>query len=389
MQGYSAVPAPYASYMYAPQGGAAYGHGAPPPLGPHQLSGSRYDPAVPPPGAYMAQLGGPPVIPPNPGGAVPRHRRLHEHDRSASDPVKKPLRSAMKRQPGTPGPGPNPNLHRSRTVPGIDPDNYRGREMKPTASQMSRGRSISGSERVRATSLSRHRSRSQSRRNYTPAHLILSLNGTCRMNLSSVIYQETVDNIRERVLTMWPDGVIFQTYRDETNEFLVQFSGTPWTARGSLGLMAMKMILELFAVLARQGYACISAIDTGHTAIFSVNQPESSAEFAMIIFSNNRRKIKLINHAHQFCESLTDLVHEQFPHRIRSASWDDSDMYQIEMKRLDFDNIADLMIATILEHASSSGLKLEGTIPLSHSGFWGFLQGRKELWIFRRLPSFS
>ena len=73
-----------------------------------------------------------------------------------------------------------------------------------------------------------------------------------RMNLSSVIYQETVDNIRERVLTMWPDGVIFQIYRDETNEFLVQFSGTPWTARGSLGLMAMKMILELFAVLARQ-----------------------------------------------------------------------------------------------------------------------------------------
>lgn len=72
------------------------------------------------------------------------------------------------------------------------------------------------------------------------------------MNLSSVIYQETVDNIRERVLTMWPDGCIFQTYRDESNEFLVQFSGNPWTAKGSLGSMAMKLILELFAVLARQ-----------------------------------------------------------------------------------------------------------------------------------------
>lgn len=103
------------------------------------------------------------------------------------------------------------------------------------------------------------------------------------MNLSSVIFQETVDNIRERVLTMWPDGVIFQTYRDETNEYLVQFSGNPWTSRSTLGQMAMKLILELFAVLARQvstpeavstlpqelsftqGYICISAIDTGHT----------------------------------------------------------------------------------------------------------------------------
>lgn len=80
------------------------------------------------------------------------------------------------------------------------------------------------------------------------------------MNLSSVIFQETVDNIRERVLTMWPDGVIFQTYRDETNEFLIQFSGNPWSAKSSLGVMAMKMILELFAVLARQVHIFISSL---------------------------------------------------------------------------------------------------------------------------------
>lgn len=73
-----------------------------------------------------------------------------------------------------------------------------------------------------------------------------------RMNLSSVIFQETVDNIHERVLPMWPDGVVFQSYRDESNEYLIQFIGNPWTARSTLGLMAMKMILELFAVLGRQ-----------------------------------------------------------------------------------------------------------------------------------------
>lgn len=94
---------------------------------------------------------------------------------------------------------------------------------------------------------------------FFPVHLLLS----SRVNLSSVMFQETVDRIRERVLPMWPDGVEFQVYRDETSEYLVKFSGNPWTARSSLGVMAMKLILELFAVLARQGYTCASSIDTG------------------------------------------------------------------------------------------------------------------------------
>lgn len=94
---------------------------------------------------------------------------------------------------------------------------------------------------------------------FFPVYLLLS----SRVNLSSVMFQETVDRIRERVLPMWPDGVEFQVYRDETSEYLVKFSGNPWTARSSLGVMAMKLILELFAVLARQGYTCASSIDTG------------------------------------------------------------------------------------------------------------------------------
>ncbi|KAL5534404.1 hypothetical protein ACEPAG_866 [Sanghuangporus baumii] len=417
-----AAPAPYAAYMYAsaPPGQNAAVYGVPPQLVPHQLShsqSSRYDPALPPPpplNAYhMSQINGPPVITPDARQPAPRPRRFMD-DRTASDPVKKPLKSALKKTGASgSGAGPNGNLHRSRTVPAVDPDGYRGREMRPTASSLSRGQSVSGSERpARATSVSRVRSRSRSRHRFTPAHLILSLSGTCRMNLSSVIFQETVDNIRERVLTMWPDGVILQTYRDESNEFVIQFSGNPWTAKSSLESIAMKMILELFAVLARQGYACTSTIDTGHAVssprlVFTRGQPDPSAEFAMMVFSNSRRKVKLINHAPAFCDSLTSALRDSFPHKIRRSSWDESDMYAfigfrtyqsllfyavfsydryvIEMSNYDFSNITDLVIAVILEHAAASGLKLEGSIPLSHSGFWSFLQGRKELWIFRRL----
>ncbi|KAI5122610.1 hypothetical protein M0805_004821 [Coniferiporia weirii] len=396
MQAYNT---PYPAYMYAPPPSVPAVYPAPPPSAqPHQIArsqSSRYDPPMlgqqpppPPPGAYVPPSGGPHHMQAEQGRA-PRPRRLTE--RSGSDPSKKPLKSAMKRHGRADAPPSNPNLHRSRTVPAAEGDPYHARssEMKPVASNMSRGRSMSESKRSRATSLSRPRSRSQARRNYTPGHLLLSFSGTNRLNFASVIYQDTVDTVRERVLTMWPDGVIFQTYRDDTNEFLVQFSGNPWASKSSLGLMAMKLILELFAVLARQGYACTSAIDTVSSPrlVFSLGSPDLSAEFTMLVFSSGRRKIKLVNQPHQLCESLTDVLHENFPRRVRVASWDDNDMYKIEMSGLDFSRIADLMIATILEHMTFSGFKLEGTIPLSHSGFWGLLQGRKELWIFRRLPS--
>ncbi|THH03831.1 hypothetical protein EW145_g5976 [Phellinidium pouzarii] len=341
--------------------------------------------APPPPGAYVPSSAGPHAMQLEQGRA-PRPRRL-QPERSGTDPSGKPLKSAMKK-PGRADPA---NLHRPRTVPVMDNDTYftRPSELKPAPSNMSRGRSMSESKRPRATSLSRPRSRSQSRRNLTPGHLFLSFSGTSRFNIASVVYQDTVDTVRERVLTMWPDGVIFQTYRDDTNEFLVQFSGNPWTARSSLGLMAMKLILELFAVLARQGYTCTSVIDTVSSPrlVFSLGLPDLSAEFAMLVFSSGRRKIKLVNQPHQLCDSLTEVLRESFPRRIRSAAWDDNDMYKIEMSRLDFDHIADFMVAIILEHTTNSGFKLEGTIPLANSGFWGLIHGRKELWVFRRLPS--
>lgn len=60
----------------------------------------------------------------------------------------------------------------------------------------------------------------------------------------------------------------------------------------------------------------------------------------MMILSNGRRKIKLVNQPHQLCESLTAVLHDSFPRRVRSASWDDNDMYTIEMSSLDFSSKA-------------------------------------------------
>lgn len=179
MQAYGA---PYPSYMYAqpPPGGAPM-YGAPPPMTPGlgRSQSARYEPAMlgpPPGGAYMTAPS------PNGHGAMPQHemeqrvnggerapRPTHRFtERSGSDPTKKPLKSAMKR-PMRPD---HADLHRSRTVPAREGEGFSGRppELKPTASGMSRGRSMSEGkgQRPRASSLSRPRSRSQSRRNFTP-----------------------------------------------------------------------------------------------------------------------------------------------------------------------------------------------------------------------------
>ena len=50
---------------------------------------------------------------------------------------------------------------------------------------------------------------------------------------------------------------------------------------------------------------------------------------------------------------------------------------------------SDLLSAAILQHATLLGLKLEGAIPIAHSGFFSFLHGKRELWIFRGLPPFA
>lgn len=167
---------PNAPYMYAPPPQQQH-YGAVPVNS--RSHSSRYDPVGHPQGPPYPLAGNSiPVIPPPPNGFV--HRPRHLNDRSASDPTKKPLKSAMKRPTASasgsnaPAQASSKPIQRSRTVPApaasSDPDLYRGRAMEAKAPELSRGHSASGTERssLRAASLSRHRSLSRSRRNYTP-----------------------------------------------------------------------------------------------------------------------------------------------------------------------------------------------------------------------------
>ena len=219
MQAYGAS---YPTYMYAqpPPGGPQYYAAAPPSMTPgigRSQSSAYHDSSVgmlaPPPGsAYMAMPspnGHGPMAPHDQeqrvtGERAPRPTHRFTDRSSVSDPTKKPLKSALKKH-GRPE---HPDLHRSRTVPAREGDGYYGNgrapELKPTASTMSRGRSISEGkspgQRPRASSLSRPRSRSQSRKNFTPG---LSIH-EARLNtaLMSVSYRPSI-SINQRNEPVW------------------------------------------------------------------------------------------------------------------------------------------------------------------------------------------
>jgi len=413
-------PAQLYPYMYAPQGGGQpnpmYGSPAgmaPYPIAPSQSSHFMSSPYGMPPGVPPSQ----PVMPSE--GRLPRPKRFTDRSKHQEErPTTRPLRSALKKSNSLSVPpssqGQYANGHsggplRSRTAQGSKvpfPDGEEEEEIRmrhsrkeqrisrvPSGGALVRTRTASDPQhtRIRANSTSRPRSRANGRDVYTPGHLFVQISGTNRLFMSSVMFQSTVDDIRERVLTMWPDGILYQTYRDETNEFDAHFSGTPWTSKGNLGLIAMRLILELFAVLSRQGYVCTSAIDTGLSMgyprlVFSVTKADPDVDFFMIAFTNNRRKIRLINHPDHLGQTISELLREHFPRRVASASWDESDMYKIELNRWDSESTAGQVMATILQHCTTEGFKLECTIPLTHKGLFGILQGKKELWIMKRVP---
>lgn len=70
----------------------------------------------------------------------------------------------------------------------------------------------------------------------------MGFGGSNMLTMGSVNVQATVDQIRERVLAIWPEGLVFQRYMNETNEYKAQFVGNPWTAKGPSRLLSVSSL---------------------------------------------------------------------------------------------------------------------------------------------------
>lgn len=69
----------------------------------------------------------------------------------------------------------------------------------------------------------------------SPDHMFVSFHGTNELRLGNVAYQDTLDEIKEHMMPMWPHGVSSQAM--SSLSWRVTFSRNPWSATGSDAIM--------------------------------------------------------------------------------------------------------------------------------------------------------
>jgi hypothetical protein len=68
-------------------------------------------------------------------------------------------------------------------------------------------------------------------------HVFLSINPPSGLELSNIAHKSMIEDLREQIFTMWPAGIKSQDGHPNGYEWRVQFSGSPWDAKGHDSIM--------------------------------------------------------------------------------------------------------------------------------------------------------
>jgi len=211
----------------------------------------------------------------------------------------------------------------------------------------------------------------------------------CRTNelrLGNVAYQDTLDEIKEHIMPMWPYGVSSQIMSPLS--WRVTFSRNPWTATGSDAVIVKRMISELFACLSRHGYQYLTSLQTGYAypqLIFRDMTEDVASDFFVAYMSRSGHRMTLVRPPRRLGEQLGPRLRAAWPYKIAAQSATEEEIYSIELKRNAFgapELDKDVFASHALQEISLLGFKLEATILLPGVGFWGF-GGKQEVWVFR------
>ena len=70
--------------------------------------------------------------------------------------------------------------------------------------------------------------------------MFVSFHGTNELRLGNVAYQDTLDEIKEHIIPMWPHGVSSQM--TSPLSWRITFSRNPWSATGSDAIMSADLL---------------------------------------------------------------------------------------------------------------------------------------------------
>ncbi|KIJ68469.1 hypothetical protein HYDPIDRAFT_82441 [Hydnomerulius pinastri MD-312] len=305
-----------------------------------------------------------PFIPPNPdapinAGHAPKPR-LKRSSTTRPKPMseKPPLRSAMKKN----------GMKRSDSVSAVPLERTR----------------TSSSARQRLTPMTR--SRTNSNPSYLPDHMFVSFYGTNELRLGNVAFQDTLDEIKEHIMPMWPHGVSSQM--PSSHSWRVSFSRNPWSATGSDAIIVQRMISELFTCLCRRGYQYLTSLNTGYSypqLVFRDVASDEDSDFFVAYLSRSGHKLTLVRPPRRVGEQLGPRLRSAWPYKIAASSASEEEIYSVELKRNAFgapELDKDIFASHALQEINVLGYKLEATVPLPRPGLLSF-GGKKELWVFR------
>jgi len=218
---------------------------------------------------------------------------------------------------------------------------------------------------------------------FVPNHLFLSFHGSNEIRMENIAFQEMIEELRERILPLWHHGVA--TEESRTHRWRAQFHSNPWASSGTDGILARRLICQLFAVLAHQGYAYLSTVNTSSSPsrlIFSQEEPDNYALFFSVCFSQSGDKISILDCPPHFSEGLSGKLRYHFPRKISFDRVAKEGEHVIELKRGITGTDADKSVfaAYVLRYFNSVGFKLDGSLPIGRARPLG---AKKDLWIFK------
>ncbi|KAG6336670.1 hypothetical protein ID866_2417 [Astraeus odoratus] len=221
--------------------------------------------------------------------------------------------------------------------------------------------------------------------------MFVSFHGSDELRLGNVAYQDTLDEIREHLIPMWPHGVSRQM--TSHHSWRVTFSRNPWTTAGPDAIIVHRMISELFTCLSRRGYQYLTSLNTGYAypqLIFKdVQGLDDDSDFFVAYWSRSGHKITLIRPPRRIGDQLGSRLRTAWPFKIASDKATEEEIYTVELKRNTTGGSVsvhkldrDVFASHALKEISQMGYKLEATLSLPRAGILGF-GGKKEIWVFR------
>lgn len=249
-------------------------------------------------------------------------------------------------------------------------------------------RSAASESRQRVNSLTGPRANSLPA--LVPDHLFLSLHGTNEIRMDSIAYQETLDDLRESILPMWPQGVAAE--ESKRDYWRVRFGGSPWTCVGADAILAQRLVCRLFVVLARQGYSYLTTVQTACAPrpprlIFVNGAADPDAHVFMAMFSRSKMRLSLLDAPPDAAEQLAQTLRPLFPRKVQSFGANEDGVHIIEVKRDGLrsrEMSKNIFHACMLREFNHLGYKLDGSVQLGKKGPLGF-GSRREAWIFRSI----